>query len=133
VSILQLLEKVGNYAKPNDYLLCYPFIPMVHYLTETRPFMGNPYTGMYSAGIFDTELSKSVANKKILPVIVTQKINPFVASAWPFTQEDEEEDNTFINPERDQHLHTFIKNNHYEEVLSNQIFSVFVPPATTIP
>jgi hypothetical protein len=129
----ELLDKIGEYAKPNDYLLCYPFIPMVHYLTETRPFMGNPYTGMYSAGIFNTELSKSVVNKKILPVIVTQKINPFVASAWPFTQEDEEEDYTFVNIERDQHLKDFIQKNQYKEVLSNQVFSIFVPPTTIIP
>lgn len=137
----EVLTEISKYVRPNDYLLCYSYIPMIHFMTHTRPYMGNPYTGMFPGKVFEEQLSKSLENKKILPVIVIQKTNPYLIE-WPGKTPAVEKDeslknyggpfNTFFDPVRDKYLDEFIKTNNYTEVFSNNIFSVFIPPGNPV-
>lgn len=136
----EVLTEISKYVKPNDYLLCYSYIPMINFMTNTRPYMGNPYTGMFPGKVFEEQLSKSIEKKKILPAIVIQKINPYLFQ-WPeksIFEKDESiknyggEFSTFFDTVRDNYLNWFIKTNNYTEVFSNNIFSVFIPPGNPV-
>jgi hypothetical protein len=127
-SINELLGETSKYVKPNDYLICYHLIPMVHYLTETRPYIRNPYTGMYNATIFKNELGKAVERYKVLPVVVSQKINTLAAVNWPKRPLRYNTDTPLENTDRDAFLVEFLKSNNYREAWSNDDFVLFVPP-----
>lgn len=124
----ELLRQIPNYIKPGDYLMAYQTVPMLNYITDTRPFMRNSYPWLYDAKTFRTELYKGVEETKTLPVIIRQKIKTIGASSnWPDPSPEDLSEYEQKNAERDRYLEEFLASNQYRQAWSSEYFSIFVP------
>jgi hypothetical protein len=107
--INELLAESKKYIKKNDVILAYDCIPMVHFLTETRPYLRNPWPGYYFPQAFQNELKTAYSNSTELPVIVTQKLST-IGSNWP-QNKGLEYKRTNQDLIRDSMMVQFLKNN----------------------
>ena len=125
VVVNELLRESSKYIKKNDYVLAYDCIPMFHYLTETRPFMDNPWPGAYLTDAFQNKLHESQLLKIKLPVVIIQKLNT-LNSNWPENVKEiysENKENLF----RNKCLINFLKTYHYKKVWENTAFEIHLP------
>jgi hypothetical protein len=121
----ELLSESARYVKKDDYVLAYDCIPMYHYLTETMPYMYNPWPEEYLPDVFQKQLQKALLDRKKLPVVIIQKLNT-LNSKWPEnTQENYAENKE--NQSRNNCMNDFLKNNHYQKVWENVAFEIRIP------
>jgi hypothetical protein len=123
--INELLEASKEYIKPGDYLLAHDAIPMVHYLTGTRPFLHNSYPWLYQPNVYEALLEQSTQEKDHLPVIIMQKVatNSHRGIRWP---ENSATEYAQWNSVRNEMLQHYLDRYHYKEVWSNEAFRLFV-------
>jgi hypothetical protein len=127
----ELFTEIQKYVRPNDYLLCYQNIPLINYVTATRPYMRNSLPWFYDAETFKTELYKGLEETKVLPVVVMQKIKfAGVSSNWPDPTPSPEDVETYNrkNEPRNAYMKEFLQTENYREVWSNYAFKILVPP-----
>ncbi len=127
----ELLAESARYVKPNDYVLAYDCIPLYHYLTETKPYLRNPWPWLYQPEIFKMELDKSTAQMKSLPVVVFQMVRTMGPNGgkWPDFSVTETTLNWNLNKRRNEVLQDFLDTHHYKEVWANKAFKILLPPA----
>ncbi|WP_299890746.1 hypothetical protein [uncultured Lacinutrix sp.] len=125
-----LLLNLEKYVKPNDYLLTYDKIPMVHFLTKTRPYMYNSWIWIYDSYSFEKKLKKAEEEIKIYPVVVTQKFETTRNFSEPIPEylaENLTNTKGYINAydaKKNKTMNTFLKENEYEIVWSNAYFNI---------
>ncbi|NDV64456.1 hypothetical protein [Bacteroides sp. 224] len=125
----ELLEKLPEYIKPNDYLLAYDFIPGINYMTDTRSYTPNSWIWCYSGHKFEYELKKAVIQKKELPVIVRQH---FIATnRWGDYDKNFYNENRietgYFKKKRTQVINSFILENKYISVWNNKNYEILIP------
>jgi hypothetical protein len=125
----QLLMELPNYVKQNDTLLTFIELPMIHYLTSTKPYLSTPWPKLlYSPKIFNYQLTTAAVSGR-LPVIVRQRQNMGAAN-WPY---DSMPDYTkYHNPaikyrEYGQFLNHFLSEHNYHSVWENRSFEILLP------
>jgi len=121
----ELLKESGKYLKKNDYLFAYDNIPMIHFLTETRPYIRNSWPYFYIPEAFKMETDKSLVRSNVLPVVIVQKVNTLYCN-WPL--------NTIGNfqktkPDiiRDSIMNDFMLKGKYKKVWENKAFEIRIP------
>jgi len=124
-----LLTELNKYVRKDDYLLCFESLPMLHYLTETRPYIGNPWTWSYDSDNFILHLKKS-AETIPLPVVVRQKCQT-IGGQW-LTPVPIAEQIGATEPYlyKDKGLHffeKFLEDNRYTIVWENDLFQIYLP------
>lgn len=124
----QLLAELPNYVEEEDTLLAFIEIPMLHYLTGTRPYLHTSWPKLlYSPDLFQKQLN--AAALKSLPVIVRQKQNMGAAN-WPYsTIKDYTQ---YHNPAIKYRghglvLNEFLTNHDYHSVWENRSFEILLP------
>ena len=125
--INDVLDNLKPYVAPNDYLLAYDKIPMVHFLTETRPYMYNPWPWIYDSYSFKKNLDRAEKEIEVLPIIVQQKfetIGEFSAPMIDYLSEDKEISNNY-DVGRVTVINDFIERNNYKIVWSNLYFNIY--------
>ncbi len=127
-AINELLQESAKYVKPDDYLLAYDCMPMVNYMTETKPYIRNPWPWLYESTVFKDELYGALAETKTLPVIIVQKIKTIGSgSAWPEKLAEDSSEWEKMNQHRDAVLTGFLNENHYTEAWENNFFKILIP------
>lgn len=123
--INELLKESATYVKKDDYVFAYDCIPMYHFLTETRPYIGNTWPWLYVPEVFDIKLKKAKYRSKVLPVIILQNMST-LSTNWPQNAENKI---TRTPPEqlRDSVMFEFIRNNNYKKVWKNLAFEILLP------
>ena len=129
--INDLLDNIIPLLNKDDYLLIYDNIPMIHFLTETKPYLYNPWVWIYDSNTFEKKLN--LAQKDILeyPVVIEQKFNTIWEFSEPIddylTEHISDIDNETRNDviKKTKMLKSFIKTNDYEVVWSNAYFNVY--------
>lgn len=115
---LELLYEIKKYVNKDKFLLAYSSMPMIHYLTETRPYMYNSWPGLYSKDEFKYYLNKAQRERIEYPVIVKQKIDTCDFS-WPNYEKK------FKN-RNDETMNSFLKEKKYLLVWSNKSFEIYI-------
>jgi hypothetical protein len=124
----ELLQESAKYLKPNDYMLAYQCMPMLNYITATRPYMRNSYPWLYDAETFRTELYKGFDEAKTLPVVIMQKIKTIGNSSnWPDPSSEDTSSYEKKNEKRNAYMNEFLQAYNYREVWSNDVFRIFIP------
>jgi hypothetical protein len=127
-AINELLTESKKYFQAGDTVLMYHTIPMMHYLTRTRPFLRNALPWLYEGSFFAGELRNTVEKTGQKPVIVRQLIKTVAeASNWPDPPPFFDENWATINAKRDEALESFIHEHGYREVWRNGVFAIYVP------
>jgi len=124
----EMLQESAKYVRPNDYMIAYQCMPMLNYITQTRPYMRNSYPWLYEAETFKTELYKSFEETKVLPVVIMQKMKTIGGSSnWPDPSPEDVSVYEKKNVKRNEYMNEFMQANNYKEVWSNNVFRIFVP------
>ncbi len=124
----ELLDESTKYIQPGDTVMMYHSIPLMHYLTNTRPFLRNAMPWLYEGSFFARELRNTVEKTGKTPVIVRQLIKTVGdASNWPEPPVKFDETWDSINEKRDEVLENFLREHGYREVWSNGVFAIHVP------
>lgn len=129
-----LLDNLENYVSEDDYVLLYDNIPMVHFLTKTRPYMYNPWVWIYDGATFADKLKKAETKIDGLPIVVQQKFTTFGKFSEPrddYMREDKINDNLF-NEGRTKAMNAFLKRHHYHIVWSNPYFNIYQADSKTL-
>jgi len=124
-----LLSELGKYVKSGDYLFCFESLPMIHYLTETKPYIGNPWVWVYDSNNFIRHLKKSVETIP-LPVVVRQKCQP-IGGYWttPFIIERTSSVYTYFYKDKSiACFEKFLEDNRYVIAWENELFQIYVQP-----
>jgi hypothetical protein len=126
-----LLTELNKYVKKDDYLICFESLPMIHYLTETRPYLGTSWLWGMGPDKFreQLEIAKSAT---LLPVVLKQKCQP-IGGYWtvPARTDDVSDaakrtyayfyDQSFID-----YFEKFLTENNYQVVWENELFEIYV-------
>lgn len=126
--INELLEILPKYVSKGDLLLTYDSVPMIHFFTQTRPFMYNPWVWIYDGASFSNKLKKAVSERPYLPIIVQQKFETIGGFGVPsefYLREDKTREVYSYNLERVITFNTFIKENRYSILWSNDYFNIY--------
>lgn len=117
----ELLAEMEKYVEPDDYLLAYNEIPLIHYLTRTKPWLGNPWPMLYSPNEFEERLHKQDQRHDSLPVIV-RATGSTSAREWPNGNID------FLEIEKEeiirQIMQDYIQERDYQVVWKNDFFEI---------
>lgn len=128
--INDLLQHLEKYVKPNDYLLTYDKIPMVHFLTETRPYMYNGWVWIYDSNSFEKKLNKAEKQIATYPVVVLQKFETTIKFSEPipnYMSENLVDTKGLINTydgKKNALMNGFLLRNDYQVVWSNAYFNI---------
>jgi hypothetical protein len=118
----KLLSVLNKYVQKNDYLLCFESLPMVHYLTDTRPYVGTAWPWVYDSEIFKFYLEKSI-QKNSLPVVLRHK-KLLIWGDW--VDEIPDEDSFVYNRNRVRHFENFLLDYNYKLVWENDLFAIHI-------
>jgi hypothetical protein len=132
-AIDMLLSELNKQVKKGDYLFCFESLPMIHYLTETKPYIGNPWVWVYDSDSFKSHLDKSVATIP-LPVVLRQKCQP-IGGYWTVQADTSDTSDDakkayayFYKKESIAYFEKFLVNNNYKIVWENELFAIYLHP-----
>lgn len=121
----ELLDEIPKYVQAGDYLLCYEHIPMVHFLTETRPYLYKSWPMLYQPGEFQINLDKAFKEKEKYPVIVRAKRSTSNFE-WPNNSDIGLINSFNYNGDREI-MKEFIDKYFYKIVWENDFFQILLP------
>lgn len=121
----ELLSELSKYVHKGEYLLCYEKIPMVHFLTETRPYLYNSWPMLYQPEEFQEAIEKAIKEKEELPVIVRAKRSTSNFE-WP-NNSDIGLINSFNYNRGREIMKEFIYKYFYKIVWENDFFQILLP------
>ena len=127
----ELLLHLSPYVKKDDYLLCFQSLPMVNYITETRPYLNNSWVWTYDPSLMSAKFVQAKKNIKELPVIVREKCQP-LSGKWttPLPSYNREDLPTTYEYKgsKIKLINNFISVNAYRVAWENDLFQILIPP-----
>jgi len=130
----QFIPALNRYISPNDYVLAFEHIPMVHALTRSRPFAYTSWLLTYCGTLFEQQLLRAEKSRP-LPIVVKQHFESF--PDWSAPQKDyfsENRPNSFTHDsKRTAVFNDFLKRHNYQEVWTNGYFSIWKSHNHTAP
>jgi hypothetical protein len=122
-----LLVHLEIYVNPGDYLFAYDHIPMIHFLTETRPYTYNPWPGIYDYNSFEKKVLKAEIEIIKLPIVIVQKFETIIDFSEPLdAYMVPEKNNSLLHGSKSiETMNAFLVRNKYEVVWSNRYFNIY--------
>jgi hypothetical protein len=121
-AVNELLAESARYVGENDYALAYDEMPMFYYLTRTRPFLYGLWPKLFDDEVFRQTLEASFSEKRILPVIIRQRV-----STWGNWPAEVPADYDRISNGRNRYLREFQQRHGYSLAWENKAFQIWVP------
>ena len=125
-----LLDEMAKYVQPHDVVLCFQSFAMVHYLTETRPYLENAWPWTYTSTDMERHFVKAQAESEVLPVIVREKgwvRDIFNKENYPDWDNSEAVENRFHQNKKIKLIQDFIRENNYSVVWEDKAFQILLP------
>ena len=116
-----LLSELEQRVQPGDILLTYESIPMLNFITQTKPYLYNPWPILYLPLEFTRNLEKA-RRERLLPIAVLAKVE-MRSSSWPKSGAVNQAETAKITRSL---LHTFLAENSYKKVWENETFEILV-------
>lgn len=121
----ELLAVLPKYISEGDYTFFFQSLATLHYLTKTKPYLGNPWPWTYDPSNFERQIIKAQIKHNKLPIIVRQKSS---LSTWQTPDENWNNDKavqTYLHKNgRIKSINNFIKDNSYEILWENDLFQI---------
>lgn len=134
-SIINLaLNKIYKITKPGDYLMVYDKMPILHYLTQTKPYVYNPWVWAYDSHNFEQQLRRAELEIKELPIVLVQKFETIFKFFEPVQNYlDESAEDTYLNRVHSHKaLNAFLKRNQYEVIWENNYYCIYRSKKTNL-
>ena len=119
----EALKELSKYVIPGDYLLAYNYIPLVYYLTDTRPYAYHSWPELYSSEQLIEKLKQAISERPGLPTVIRAKYPP-INDSWPQMHLSSRG-----SPRHHQVFDEFLKQGKFVQVWENEFFQILLPPA----
>ena len=121
-----ILKALEPHVKEGDYLLAYDNIPMINYLTRTKPYMGISWVWVYDSKTFEAKLKQAEGKVPYLPIVVQQKFKTIVSFSEPdeYYMSENKEEGYIYKKGRVIAMNAFLKRNDYKVIWSNSHFNI---------
>ncbi len=129
--INEVLIELEKYTDPNDYLLVYDQMPMLHFLTETKPYLYNPWVWIYDNNSFLKKILLAETNIPVYPIVLIQKFKSINNFSKPIPNYLTRDFDLNCNPIslndslKHEFMNQFLLRNNYEIIWSNQYFDLY--------
>lgn len=125
----EILPLLNQYVSPGDTLFAYGSIPMLNYLTSTRPYLGNSWPEQVSAGRLE-HLLKDEELKNNFPAICIQRFRT-IGSSWgvpsdAFMKGEDSDSNVYHSSKKWLVLQDFLDRNSYRKIDSTPHFEILI-------
>jgi hypothetical protein len=80
--VSELLDAMAHVVKPGEELLAYNSIPTIHFLTETRPWLGNAWPDIFTTEVLTAKIQQKELEGTKLPYIVRARFATW-SHTWP--------------------------------------------------
>jgi len=122
-TVTEAIRALEIQVKPGDELIAFESIPMIHYLTRTRPYLHNPWPILYLPSEFERNLKRAAAAGGKLPPAILGKVQTR-NGYWPKSgavsaTETAVKDRAI--------LEGFFRDGGYRQVWENEAFRILVP------
>ena len=115
-----LLSELNKYVSKDDRLLVYDALPIVNYLTQTRPYVPCAHVAyLFSEQLLDAKLSAAERNVEGLPVVLINKGN-----TWGGFHEPNE---NAVEKPMDKAMNRFLEKHHYTVAWENDYVMIMIP------
>jgi len=121
-----LLKRLPAYVDPGDQLLAVESIPLLHFLTETRPVLKSAWPLNLTPGMLERRMRAVRKTKNSLPTIVKAALNTR-AHDWP---ENQDEGLFAGNPalfKKRAVISGFVESKGYQKAWENEGFEIWTP------
>lgn len=128
-----LLDVMEKYVKPGDVILCYQSPAMIHYLTETRPYLENAWPWTYTSSDMERHFIKAQNESDVLPLIVREKgwvWDVFNDKNYPDWDNSEAVENRFHTNKKIKLIQNFIRENNYSVIWEDKAFQILLPSSS---
>jgi hypothetical protein len=122
-----LLNVLAKEIKPNEVVYIHESMPMLHFLTKTKPYLDNSWPWIYGPENFNQRLLNKEKESGFRPTIIRQKCQP-IGGAW--TTFDKNYDDTILplsfsyNAKRTLYFKQFLHRNKYQVTWENELFQI---------
>jgi hypothetical protein len=122
-----VLKEVIKQVQKDDYLLVYDNVPMLNFLTETKPYMGISWVWVYDSQTFDKNIRKAEREIQYYPVVVQQKMGTIGKFSHPISNymSENKVENYIYKNGRAKSMNAFLKRNDYKIVWRNSYFNIY--------
>lgn len=124
-----MLHGIEPHVKPGTVLMAYGSIPLVNYLTHTRPYIGCSWVEQLSASMLEKKLAR--APKTGLPLVLQQKfstLGPYWSEPMPdFRTSYGDQQNTYRDNRKLEVLNRFLENGDYHIIYEDSHFVLYQP------
>jgi len=128
--VQELLDVINKYVNEDDYVLAYNEIPMLHFLTKTRPYLYNCWPDASPSHQFRQMLDRAMREKAKFPIVVMAKYDTSEFN-WPSKKVALLDRSPYL--ENRITVLDFLKNNEYSTVWENDFFKILVPSKANLP
>lgn len=125
-----MLRGIEPWVSAGDTLMVYGSMPLVNYMTDTRPYMGCSWPELLSAGLLRSKLDKAAAAGP-LPAVLRQRFNT-IGQHWGRPAPDLDHYNVrspFLDDAKLAVLNAFLRRHHYRIAYSDPHFVLYLPPS----
>ena len=124
-----MLHGIEPHVKPGTVLMAYGSIPMINYLTHTRPYIGCSWVEQLSASMLEKKLAK--APKIGFPLILQQKFST-LGPYWSEPMENfrtsyGDQQNTYRDNRKLEVLNRFLEYGKYHVIYEDSHFILYQP------
>jgi hypothetical protein len=123
-AIESLLAALKDHVNKGDYLLTFESIPMVNYVTETKPYLYNSWPILYLPPEFRRALTTARSGRPAVPVIVLARVQ-IRSKTWPDSGGPSGDETAAGDRAL---LQAFMKEKNYHTVWENNAFQILIPP-----
>ena len=124
-----MLHGIEPHVKPGTVLMAYGSIPLVNYLTHTRPYIGCSWVEQLSASMLEKKLAR--APKTGLPLVLQQKfstLGPYWSEPMPdFRTSYGDQQNTYRDNRKLEVLNRFLEYGDYHIIYEDSHFVLYQP------
>ena len=122
-----ILQELSHYVKPGDELLCFQNMPMLHFLTQTRPYLGNPWVWSYDPSNMKRHFDLAEAKGHKQPIMVREKtMIPHWLQPYPDWNNAHAKESYLHKNQKIVLIQQFIKKNDYHVVWEDSVCQILV-------
>jgi hypothetical protein len=120
-----LLIELSKHAKKGDCLFAFEGIPLVHFVTKTRPYLYCPWPIQYPPQVLKAKLTRAIRERPYLPLFTRAKASTSKFE-WP-NDVDELRDGGRPYSENRKIVHQFLSDYDYYKEWENSFFEIWIP------
>lgn len=131
VKINPLLDEMTKYARPGDVVLCFQSLAMIHYLTQTRPYLGNAWPWTYTSVDMEKHFDMAQKESRVLPVVIREKgwvLDILNQCNYPDWDNSNAEENGYHINKKIRLIQDFLRENNYTLAWEDNVFQILIPP-----